>query len=154
LEGLAFAGVIGNPGESLAEWIDQNDDGMTEWAKKTRHFRQAISINVSLGALERFYVAAVKKKRLHAWDLQLEVSCPCFRCPTSVASHGEDDCHEEWNGTYPKSFCLLINDRRCVKSNVLFGASFLPVNDGTPTAKAFGLKHTLDGWTQRRVTSR
>jgi hypothetical protein len=64
LEGLSFAGVIGEPGESLAEWIDAHDDGATEWVKETQKFKRFVRKYVSLDALETFYEAAVDEEKV------------------------------------------------------------------------------------------
>jgi hypothetical protein len=63
VEGLSFAGVIGEPGESFVKWIDSHDK-KTEWVKKTRQFRNAVHKNVSFDALERFYEAAVDEEKV------------------------------------------------------------------------------------------
>lgn len=63
LEGLSFAGVIGEPGESLAEWIDSHDKKV-EWVKRTKQFGAGVRKYVSWDALETFYETAVDEEKV------------------------------------------------------------------------------------------
>lgn len=63
VEGLSFAGVIGEPGESFFEWVDSHEK-KSEWASKIRQFRDAVRKNVSFDALETFYEAAVDEEKV------------------------------------------------------------------------------------------
>jgi len=63
VEGLSFAGVIGEPGESFVEYIASHEKKL-EWVKKTRQFRDAVRKNVSFDALETFYEAAVDEEKV------------------------------------------------------------------------------------------
>ena len=63
VEGLSFAGIIGEPGESFAEWIDSHDK-KAEWVKQTKQFGAAIRKYVSWDALETFYEAAVDEEKV------------------------------------------------------------------------------------------
>ncbi|MEM7296894.1 MAG: hypothetical protein AAF391_01355 [Bacteroidota bacterium] len=63
VEGLSFAGVIGEPGESILEWIDSHQR-KSEWVKRTKEVRDAVRKNVSFDALETFYEAAVDEEKV------------------------------------------------------------------------------------------
>lgn len=63
VEGLSFAGFIGEPGESFAEWIDSHDKKV-EWVKQTKQFGAGIRKYVSWDALETFYEAAVDEEKV------------------------------------------------------------------------------------------
>lgn len=63
LEGLSFAGFIGEPGESFMESIDSHDN-KAEWVKQTKQLRSNIRKYVSWDALETFYEAAVDEEKV------------------------------------------------------------------------------------------
>lgn len=63
VEGLSFAGVIGEPGESILEWIDSHEK-KSEWVKRMKQTRDSVRKNVSFEALETFYEAAVDEEKV------------------------------------------------------------------------------------------
>jgi len=42
LEVLAFTGIIGEPGESLLNWVDDHRDDISEWERRTQRFRRDV----------------------------------------------------------------------------------------------------------------
>lgn len=65
VEGLSFAGVIGEPGESFLSYLRDHDTKKDrEWVKKTRRIRDTLRKNVSLDAFETFYEAAVDEEKV------------------------------------------------------------------------------------------
>jgi hypothetical protein len=77
LEGLSFAGFIGEPGESFMEWIDSHDN-KAEWVKQTKQLSSNIRKYVSWDVLETFYEVAVDEEKWHVQDLRLGASWPCL----------------------------------------------------------------------------
>uniref|UniRef100_A0A7S1GMF9 Uncharacterized protein n=1 Tax=Cyclophora tenuis TaxID=216820 RepID=A0A7S1GMF9_CYCTE len=64
LEGLSFAGVIGEPGESIVDWVDSNKDKTAEWMKQIKRFRLSARDHISFANVEDFYEAAVEEEKV------------------------------------------------------------------------------------------
>lgn len=64
LEGLSFLGVIGEPGESIVDWVDSNKDKTAAWMKQTKRFRLNARKHINFATLEDFYEAAVEEEQV------------------------------------------------------------------------------------------
>lgn len=83
LETMAFCGVIGEPGESIMEWIEDHDDELKErfdkkWGVKTKKFRQACRKCLSLEGMIELYEAAVDEEKVATFGMGLGMVAGSF----------------------------------------------------------------------------
>ena len=76
LETMAFCGIIGEPGESIMEWIEDHDDELKErfdkkWGVKTKKFRQTCRKCLSLEGMIELYEAAVDEEKVATFGMGL-----------------------------------------------------------------------------------
>lgn len=76
LETMAFCGIIGEPGESIMEWIEDHDDELKErfdkkWGVETKKFRQACRKYLSLEGIVELYEAAVDEEKVATFGMGL-----------------------------------------------------------------------------------
>lgn len=64
LETLAMVGVIGEPGESILDWVDNNRDHLSEWERNVKRFRKGFRQRISLKGLEEFYEVAIDEEKV------------------------------------------------------------------------------------------
>lgn len=114
LETMAFCGIIGEPGESIMEWIEDHDDELKDrfdkrWGVKTKKFRQACRKYLSLDGMVELYEAAVDEEKVsvdhRAWLITMFL-CHTLTCivfiSVSLFSIISIVCNEGcnvWNGT-------------------------------------------------------
>uniref|UniRef100_A0A6U0KKB3 Uncharacterized protein n=1 Tax=Minutocellus polymorphus TaxID=265543 RepID=A0A6U0KKB3_9STRA len=76
LETMAFCGIIGEPGESIVEYIDDHDDELKErfdqrWGVKAKKFRQTCRKYLSLDGIVELYEAAVDEEKVATFGMGL-----------------------------------------------------------------------------------
>mmetsp|Transcript_6856 Transcript_6856/g.14387 ORF Transcript_6856/g.14387 Transcript_6856/m.14387 type:complete len:353 (-) Transcript_6856:43-1101(-) len=76
LETMAFTGIIGEPGESIVEWVDDHDQEIRErfgkrWGNKAKRFRQGCRKYLSFDGIVELYEAAVDEEKVATFGLGL-----------------------------------------------------------------------------------
>lgn len=76
LETMAFTGIIGEPGESIVEWVEDHDDEIRKrfgerMGKKAKRFRQGCRKYLSFDGIVELYEAAVEEEKVATFGLGL-----------------------------------------------------------------------------------
>ena len=71
LETLSFLGVIGEQGETILDWIDDQRDSSAEWVKRFARFHKGARKRMNMEFLESFYEAAVDEEKIAAFGFSL-----------------------------------------------------------------------------------
>ena len=64
VEGLSFAGVIGEPGESIVDWFETNEAKTNAWIAQIRQYRKQARKHINFENVENWYETAVEKEKV------------------------------------------------------------------------------------------
>ena len=71
LETLSFLGVIGEQGESILDWVDDQRDGGSQWAINLKRWHKKARGKMNFQLVEEFYKAAVDEEKIAAFGFAL-----------------------------------------------------------------------------------